>query len=133
MELLILKGEQIVARATVESADGVSSYWLAAFADLPEYPTEEAPIGKEYTLVFNDGALSWELTDRPLTPAEQVTVLEAELDTYRFPEWVQPTGAHDAYKLGDKVSHNGKHWESTADNNVWEPGGIGTEMLWSMV
>ena len=28
-----------------------------------------------------------------------------------FPEWVQPTGAHDAYNKGDKVSHNGKHFK----------------------
>lgn len=42
-----------------------------------------------------------------------------------FPEWVQPTGAQDAYQKGDKVSHNGKHWISTADNNVWEPGVYG--------
>lgn len=39
-----------------------------------------------------------------------------------WPEWSQPIGAHDAYNLGDKVSHGGKHWESTADGNVWEPG-----------
>ena len=38
-----------------------------------------------------------------------------------FPEWVQPTGGHDAYNTGDKVSHNGKHWESLIDANVWEP------------
>lgn len=38
-----------------------------------------------------------------------------------FPEWVQPTGAHDAYNKGDKVSHNGKHWVSTMDANVYEP------------
>lgn len=45
-----------------------------------------------------------------------------------WPEWVQPTGAHDAYQTGDKVSHNGSHWTSTADNNVWEPGVYGWEM-----
>ena len=39
-----------------------------------------------------------------------------------WPEWVQPTGSTDAYMTGDKVSHNGKHWISTTDNNVWEPG-----------
>ena len=39
-----------------------------------------------------------------------------------WPEWVQPLGAHDAYALGAKVSHNGKHWISNVDNNVWEPG-----------
>ena len=38
-----------------------------------------------------------------------------------FPEWVQPTGGHDAYNKGDKVSHNEKHWESLIDANVWEP------------
>lgn len=38
-----------------------------------------------------------------------------------FPEWVQPTGSHDAYNTGDKVSHNNKHWESLIDANVWEP------------
>lgn len=44
-----------------------------------------------------------------------------------FPEWIQPIGAHDAYDLGDKVSHDGKHWESTANNNVWMPGVYGWE------
>lgn len=38
-----------------------------------------------------------------------------------FPEWVQPTGAHDAYNKGDKVSHNEKHWISDIDANVYEP------------
>ena len=47
-----------------------------------------------------------------------------------FPEWVQPTGAHDVYNEGDKVSHNGKHWISKIDNNVWEPGSVGAEELW---
>ena len=39
-----------------------------------------------------------------------------------WPEWVQPTGAQDAYAKGDKVSHNDKHWTSDVDANVWEPG-----------
>lgn len=39
-----------------------------------------------------------------------------------WPDWVQPTGSHDAYMTGDKVSHNEKHWVSQIDNNVWEPG-----------
>lgn len=37
-------------------------------------------------------------------------------------EWVQPTGAHDAYAYGAKVSHKGGHWISNTANNVWEPG-----------
>lgn len=42
-----------------------------------------------------------------------------------WPEWRQPAGAHDAYAKGYKVSHNGKHWISDVDNNVWEPGVYG--------
>lgn len=45
--------------------------------------------------------------------------------TEEFPEWSQPAGAHDAYAKGDKVSFGGKHWESTVDNNVWQPGVYG--------
>lgn len=42
-----------------------------------------------------------------------------------WPDWVQPTGAHDAYAAGAKVSHAGKHWTSNVDANVWEPGVYG--------
>lgn len=39
-----------------------------------------------------------------------------------WPEWIQPTGAHDAYTKNAKVSHKSKKWVSTTDANVWEPG-----------
>ena len=42
-----------------------------------------------------------------------------------WPEWSQPIGAQDAYMSGDKVSHNEKHWISSVDANVWEPGVYG--------
>ena len=38
-----------------------------------------------------------------------------------YPDWVQPTGAHDAYAKGDKVTHKEKHWQSAVDANIWEP------------
>ena len=38
-----------------------------------------------------------------------------------WPEWVQPTGAHNAYSNGDKITYNGKHYISTMDGNVWSP------------
>lgn len=38
-----------------------------------------------------------------------------------FPDWRQPSGAHDAYNTGDKVSHLNKHWISDIDANVYEP------------
>lgn len=39
-----------------------------------------------------------------------------------WPEWKQPTGAHDAYDLNAKVSHNGKRWISQIPANTTEPG-----------
>ena len=52
-----------------------------------------------------------------------VPALWVRTSTEEFPEWIQPTGAHDAYPLGAKVSHNGKHWINTGkDGNEYEPG-----------
>ena len=42
-----------------------------------------------------------------------------------IPEWKQPQGAHDAYNIGDKVTHNGKTWVCTSDANVYAPGVFG--------
>ena len=36
-------------------------------------------------------------------------------------EWVQPTGAHDAYQAGDVVSFEGGVYQSTINGNVWSP------------
>lgn len=38
-----------------------------------------------------------------------------------IPDWVQPTGAHDAYNKGDKVRFEGDVYESLIDGNVWSP------------
>lgn len=38
-----------------------------------------------------------------------------------IPEFVQPTGAHDAYKKGDKVKFEGKIYQSLIDNNAYSP------------
>lgn len=48
------------------------------------------------------------------------------------PEWEQP-GSTNPYMKGDRVTHSGSTWESLADNNVWEPGAVGTETLWKVI
>lgn len=57
-----------------------------------------------------------------ITPA-----LWVEVSIEEWPEWKQPTGAHDVYNNGAKVTHNEKHWISTMDANIWEPGVYGWE------
>lgn len=63
----------------------------------------------------------------------RVTTLESQLaslasgetpsipDADEYPEYVQPTGAHDAYHTGDKVTYEGKHYICKMDNCVWTP------------
>ena len=41
-------------------------------------------------------------------------------------KWQQPDSTNP-YMSGDKVSHKGRTWVSTIDNNVWEPGVYGWE------
>lgn len=42
-----------------------------------------------------------------------------------WPEWIQPTGAHNAYPVGAKVTHAGKRWINEHPDNVYEPGVYG--------
>ena len=58
------------------------------------------------------------------TPALWVVV---SLDEY--PEWVQPTGAHDAYNIGDKVTYNGQHYVCTSNANVYAPDVYGWDLI----
>ena len=47
-----------------------------------------------------------------------------------IPVWKQPTGAQDAYMIGDKVWYPEKDttvFVSTVDDNVWQPGVYGWE------
>ena len=49
-----------------------------------------------------------------------------------IPVWKQPTGAQDAYRIGDKVWYPERDttaYVSTVDNNVWEPGVYGWEVV----
>ena len=52
-----------------------------------------------------------------------------EVPTTGYPAWVQPTGATDAYAIGDRVQHNDKNWENNTPANVWEPGVFGWDEL----
>lgn len=38
-----------------------------------------------------------------------------------IPDWKQPTGAQDAYNIGDKVRFNGMNYQSLINGNVWSP------------
>lgn len=50
-----------------------------------------------------------------------VLALWTRISVEEWPEWVQPTGAQDAYQKGDKVTCNGKRYISQIDANVYSP------------
>lgn len=50
------------------------------------------------------------------------TVTEPEIPvTEEYPEYKQPTGAHDSYKIGDKITFEEKKYKCVLDNCVWSP------------
>ena len=57
------------------------------------------------------------------TPIEIVGETSAGED---IKEFVQPTGAHDAYHKGDKVRFEGRIYESLVDGNAYSPSGSPT-------
>ena len=44
-----------------------------------------------------------------------------EQEPVTAPEFVQPTGAHNAYSVGDRVTYKGAVYESTLGGNSWSP------------
>lgn len=54
-----------------------------------------------------------------ITPALYVAV---GLDEEGYPVWSQPSGAHDAYSIGDIVDYNGVLYESLINGNITIPG-----------
>ena len=75
--------------------------------------------------------------------AARVTALEAQVAALTgaasggtekdYADWVQPVaGLTNKYQQGAIVRHNGKLWQSAyPGQNVWEPGVLGTEALWT--
>jgi len=93
-----------------------------------EIGTQRTYDGDTYTCIQGH------VTQADYTPDTTPALWELVVEEPTEPQpWVQPTGAHDAYHLGDRVTYEGQVWECTATdasgNNVWEPGVYG----WSVV
>jgi hypothetical protein len=76
--------------------------------------------GKRYIVVQDHTTqVGWEPANVPALFVEKPLPNDGEL----YPDWIQPTGAHDAYKIGDKVHYvpTDKNYESLINANVWSP------------
>lgn len=64
----------------------------------------------------------WETTiEERLSKLESGSSTDPGEPADEWPEYVQPTGAHDAYHVSDKITYNGKHYTCAMDNCVWTP------------
>lgn len=115
---------------TLAEAGSIDATTAAEHADL--FTTWAYPVAYKTGQIrrYTDGKLYKCLQDHTSqedwTPPAAVSLWVAVADpAEEWPEWSQPVGAHDAYNRGDKVSHNGQHYTSDVDANVWEPGVYG--------
>ena len=98
--------------------------WKAGIQVLAEERLYYDGDGKLYKVV--QGHTTQEGWEPDKTPALFTEVAEPGT----IPVWKQPTGAQDAYMMGDKVHYpdeEGPVYVSTVDNNVWQPGVYGWE------
>lgn len=101
--------------------EGVLPQWVQPTGSHDTYPEgfEVLHNGKEWVSqhpanVWEPGVSQW--LEKGAEPGPEPSI----------PDWVQPTGGHDAYAAGAEVMHNGQHWINThGDGNVWEPGVFG--------
>lgn len=51
----------------------------------------------------------------------EVTEPEEPIETDEYPEYKQPTGAHDCYNTGMKMTFNGEKYICKIDGCIWDP------------
>jgi hypothetical protein len=118
-----LRVSQMTAQATITGA-----LELIEIADLfNEWQSGIAVKAGE--LYRHDGGL-WRVVQAHTTqadwkPASVPALFVRVAEPGTVAAWKQPAGAHDAYQIGARVTHKGFTWQSTAANNVWEPGVFG--------
>ena len=129
-EVLIEQERRYMLASAPQQAEQLAQQWADARGrrDGDEWRQPQAAFDAypQGAVVTHNGK-TWEST----TPAnvwepgvsgwrEQATA-DPDTGEETVPDYRQPTGAHDAYKKGDRVTWNGSVWESVIDGNVWTP------------
>lgn len=127
-------GESLYYPVTI-APDGIivyrechGAYDMVTKGETRHYPDAEGPVYRaKVDTAYDPDTVpdNWELVDgtdtgETTTPEEPTEEPEPE-HPETAPEFIQPTGAHDAYGIGDRVTYNGKVYESTMAGNVYSP------------
>ena len=113
----------------------IDTFWVQGQLSEEEH-TELVSLARENALPENSYASIQEQID---TLFKKVAEMEAEIAslkgttsdtaTEEYPEYTAPTGAHDAYYAGDKVTYNGVKYICIAPEGVavvWDPDAMPT-------
>lgn len=94
---------------TEEQKTGLDNYARENANAENSYASVQEQINNIYTIIDKTQADIKELKgeEEPIEPIEE------------YPEFVQPTGAHDAYNTGDKITYNGKKYVCKMDGCVF--------------
>lgn len=118
----VMQAVKTMLSTSVENLSDEEALQVAAL-----YPTWASKVGEQVNVgerYWYDGKL-YKVVQQHTVQSDWTPDVSASLFTEvsieEWPDWIQPTGAQDAYMAGDKVTHNDKHWVSDVDNNVWEP------------
>ena len=98
---------------------------LEAIQLFPHWSAENVGYFIDDKVQFNDAlykCIQAHISQESWTPVAAPSLWAKVLipDANVIPEWEQPNSTN-AYQIGDKVTYNGKTWESTIANNVWAP------------
>lgn len=92
-----------------------------SYADVQKQIDNLAQKIKELQVTINANAQGMSAIKEAVEKLGGVIAPPAEQPTEEYPEYKQPTGAHDAYKIGDKITYKGEHYECIFDGCVWNP------------
>lgn len=107
---------------------------VATSVKTPEEPGDDTPEWKPSEFVKVEqvrkyGDTFYRVLQRHVTQADwmppAVPALWKKIETVGDgapPAWSAPTGAHNSYVIGERVTHNGKTYESLIPANTTEPG-----------
>lgn len=92
-----------------------------SYADVQKQIDDLAQKIKELQVTINANAQGMSAIKEAVEQLGGVITPPAEQPTEEYPEYKQPTGAHNAYKIGDKITYKEKHYECIFNGCVWTP------------
>ena len=114
----LIKSVDLTAEAKVNIVEQYHSYEIGkkySKGDVINYN------GSLFEVIKNHTSQSDWLPDKELSLYKDFINPKTAIGETVVAEFKQPTGAHDAYKKGDKVTFNGKIYQSVISNNVYSP------------